>query len=208
MKTLEKGQEKIDKICAMLRDEAIEPAKKEAENIIKEAQKQADRLIDEAEKRVKSLMVEARSAIEQEREVFHSSLLQASKQGLEALRQSIEHKFFNEPLDILLESETANPAVVADLIKVMIESIEKEGLSADLTAIIPKTVSPQDVIKLLLQKTLTHLKDQSVVVGSFKGGAQVKLSQKKLTLDMTKESLQELLAHYLRQDFRKMIFAI
>jgi V/A-type H+-transporting ATPase subunit E len=206
MKTLEKGQDKIDKICAILRDETIEPAKKEAENIIREAKNRADQLIEEAEKRAKSIIAEARSAIEQERAVFQSSLSQAAKQGVEALRQSVEHKFFNESLDTLLEKETATPAVVANLINVIVESIEREGRSTDLTALVSKTISCQEVNKLLLKNVLAQLREHSVVVGNFKGGAQVRLNNEKLTIDMSKEALQELLAHYLRKDFRKLIF--
>ena len=39
MKTLEKGQDKIQKICAILRDQTLEPAQKEAQEIIERALK-------------------------------------------------------------------------------------------------------------------------------------------------------------------------
>lgn len=207
MKTLDKGQDKIKKICSILRDETIEPAKKDAEKIIKEAQKQAEQIINEAHKQAESIINDARHAIEQEKNVFHSSLLQASKQGIEALKQSIEHKLFNEQLVAMLESQTTDPKVISNLINAIVKSVEKEGLEADLTAIIPKNVVPKEVNKLLLEEVLKKLKDHTVTVGNFKGGAQVKIVNKKMTIDISEESLQEILASYIRKDFRKMIFA-
>lgn len=207
MKTLDKGQDKIKKICSILRDETIEPAKKDAEKIIKEAQKQAEQIIKEAHKQAESIITDARHSVEQEKNVFHSSLLQASKQGIEALKQSIEHKLFNEQLSMLLESQTTDPKIISNLINAIVKSVEKEGLAADLTAIIPKNVVPKEVNKLLLEEVLKKLKDQTVTVGNFKGGAKVKIVNKKMTIDISEESLQEILASYIRKDFRKMIFA-
>lgn len=207
MKTLEKGQEKIKKICEALRDETLEPAKKEAEEIIRQAQNQADSILTEAQKAAAKLHAEAKSAIEQEQNVFYSSLSQAVKQSLEVLRQSIENKFFNENLLSLIEKNTADPQHVANLINAIIKALEKEGLAANLTALIPKTISPRQVNELLLQDALKKLRENSVEIGDFKGGAKVKVNDKRMTIDISEEALKELLANYVvRKDFRKLMF--
>lgn len=208
MKTLEKAQDKMKQICNVLRDETLEPAKKQAEELVKEARKQADEILAEARNCAKKIVEDARKSIEQERGIFHSSMQQAAKQSLEALRQSIEIKFFNEQLETLIEGGTNSAEVVAKLINTVVKAIEKEGLSADLTAMVPKTILPKDVNTLLLQDVLRVLKEQSVVVGSFSGGARVKLNNKQMSIDITQDALKELLGSYVvRKDFRKLLFA-
>lgn len=207
MKTLDHGKDKIKKICAAIRDETLEPAKKEGEEIIREAHKKADLIIAEAQTQANSLLQEAKKAIEQERNVFNSSLLQGAKQSLEALRQSIEQKLFNQQLQTLLEAQTNDPKVVANLITAIVNGIEKDGLAADLTAIIPRTVTAREVNILLTEEILKKLREKSVTIGNFTGGAQVKMNERKITVEITDESLKELLAGYVRKDFRKMIFA-
>ena len=207
MKTLDQGKDKIKKICDVLRDETLEPAKKEADDIIKGAQSQAEQIIAGAEKEAEKILAEAKQQVEQERNVFQSSLLQATKQGLEALRQSIEHKLFNQQLKETLEIHTSDPKVVSHLITAIINGIEKDGLAVDLTALIPRTVTARDINQLLAEEVLKKLRDHSVAVGNFTGGAQVKLNERQMTVEITDEALKELLANYIRKDFRKMIFA-
>lgn len=206
MRSLEKGQDKIQKICDRLRRETLEPAEEEAQHILKDARKKADSIKAEAEHHAEQLVKQAKGQIEQERNVFHSSLQQAAKQTIEGLRQEIEHKLFNEELQQLLENQLTDPKIVADIINGIVRAIEKEGLSTDLTAVVPRLVSPDDISSLLLEGVRKRLKGKVLEVGGFAGGAQVKLHGKKLTIDLSDQAIKELLANYMRKDFRKLIF--
>ncbi len=207
MKTLEKGQDKIQRICDSLRVETLEPAKIEAGRLIEEAKQKAAQIISEANKEAERLHANARVAIEREHNIFQSSLLQASKQSLEALRQSIEEKLFNDELEEIVRAEMGKPTVIADLVKAMIGAIQDKGIEANLEAVIPNTASPKEVNALLGEQILKKLKGGSVTLGNIGGGAQVKLASQKLTLVMTDEELRKLLAQYVRKDFRKMLFS-
>jgi V/A-type H+/Na+-transporting ATPase subunit E len=206
MKTLDQGQDKIKKISEALKNEIIGPAKKKAEEIIEEAKAQAAQIIAEAEQQADKIHQSAKSSLEKERNVFQSSLVQASKQSVEALRQSVEHKLFNEQLHTLLDKQMTDPNVIAKLITAIIHAIESEGVTTDIVALIPNTVAAKEINRLLADDILKRLKDKSVQLGGFTGGAQVKLEGKKLTIDISDSSLQELLASYVRKDFRKLIF--
>jgi V/A-type H+/Na+-transporting ATPase subunit E len=207
MKSLEKGHDKIKKICTILRDETLEPAQKEAEEIIKQAQNKAESIIAEGQSAAEKLLAEARAEIERERNVFQSSLTQASKQSLEFLRQSIETKFFSESLPKVIEKNAADPQLVAKLITAIIHALEKEGLAADLTTLIPKTITPRQINELLLEEILKTLKNHSVSLGKNGAGVLVKLEDRKMTIDISEDSLKELMANYVvRKDFRKMFF--
>lgn len=207
MKTLEKGQEKLQKICDVLRLETLEPAKKQAEQVVKKAEGDAEKIIRDAEVQAEKLLEVARRTIEQEKSAFQSSLQQASKQGLEALRQDIEERLFNDELHSLLVKDTAEPKVVAKLITAVIGALEKEGLAADFTTLIPKSLPAKAVVAELGENVLKRLKERSVEVGTFAGGAKVKLDGKKMTLDISDEALKELMVHYIRKDFRDLIFS-
>lgn len=205
-KTLEKGQDKIQKICDALRKETLEPALQEAEKIIVEARKQAEKIIETAHEHAKVILNEGRAKIEQERQVFNSSLVQASKQSMEILRQDIEAKLFNDQLHQIIVKQTADPNVLARLIDAIVKSIEKDGIKTDISVLIPETVSTQAVNQLIAKTTLEKLKEKSVGLGSFDGGIQVRLTDRGITLDLTDSALQELLTTYMRKDFRKFFF--
>jgi V/A-type H+-transporting ATPase subunit E len=207
MRSLEKGQDKIQKICDKLRRETLEPAEQEAQRILEEARKKADAIRAEAEFHAEQLLKQARGQIEQERNVFHSALQQAAKQTIEGLRQEIEHKLFNEELQNILEKQLADPKIIAELINGIVKAIEKEGLTTDLTAVIPRLISPDDVNALLIENVRKRLKGKPLEIGTFAGGAQVKLHGKKMTIDLSDQAVKELLAQYIRKDFRKLIFS-
>lgn len=206
MKNLDKGQDKVEKICQEIRKETLEPAQKEAERIIEEAKQAAEKIVEDAHHEKEKILKSAKAEIAQEKNIFESSLEQASRQSLESLRQSIEHKMFNEGLDHVLKSHTSNPQVVATLINAIVKALEKEGLDAHLSAIIPKEVSSKDVVVFLAEDVKSKLKDEAMTVGNFAGGAQVKLMDKKMTVDISDKALSELVSSYVRKDFRKLFF--
>lgn len=207
MRSLEKGQEKIQKICDQLRHETLEPAEQEAVRLIEEGKKKAEAIKAEAEKNAEQMIKQARAQIEQERNVFHSALQQASKQTVEALRQDIEQKLFHEELQSILDKQMADPKIVAELINGVVKAVEKEGLATELSAVIPRMVSPDDINSLLIENVRKRLREKPLEIGSFGGGVQVKLVGKKMTIDLTDQAIKELLANYVRKDFRKLIFS-
>lgn len=169
--------------------------------------KKAEAMKGEAERHIEQMIKQTRAQIEQERNVFHSALQQAAKQAVEGLRQEIEHRLFNEELQNILEKEMGDPKIIAELISGIVKALEKEGLTIDLSAVIPRLVSPDDVNALLIENIRKRLKGKPLEVGGFAGGAQVKLHGKKMTIDLTDQAIKELLANYMRKDFRKLIFS-
>lgn len=205
-KALEKSEDKIQKICDTIRKETLEPALAEAERITREAKAKAEQIIQDALKTAQKNIEEAKKEIEQQRNVFHSSLEQAGKQALREIKQAIEHTLFNPELQRIVQEKSADPELIAKLIAAIVESVEREGLSQDIAAIIPKRISSLEVNRLLGEKILDRLRGNKVLLGEFAGGAEVKLLDKKMTLDITDNSLIELLSNYVKKDFRKFLF--
>jgi V/A-type H+-transporting ATPase subunit E len=206
MKTLEQGQEKIKKICNALRLETLEPAMAGADRLIAEAQAKAEHIIEEGKKQCGKLLKDTHEAIERERNVFYSSLEQAGKQVIDSLKGAIEKKIFNQGLEKLVATEMGDPQIIARLIDTLVQAIQKEGLSKDFAALIPVSIAPEDVNKLLMRDILEQLKQGPLPIGDFGGGVQLKLVDKGITLDLSDNAICDLLKTYVRQDFRKYIF--
>lgn len=206
MENLETGKDKIKKICDILKEETLQPAKKEAQQILEVAGQEAHQIIRDAETKAEHILNEAKAKMEKEKELFRNSMKQASRQGIETLKQEIENKLFNTELENWLQKNTADPEVGAKLITVLVQAVEKEGVSVDFSALIPAQVPADKVNALLAKEIVEKLKEKSVTVGDFIGGVQLKLHDRKLTLDLSDQALKELIGHYIRKDFRELLF--
>ncbi len=206
MKTLKEGHEKIQQICDLIKKETLEPAKQEAQNIIRLSEVRGEEIIKEAEKQGEELLEGTRAVLKQERAVFETALYQAAAQAKEALKQDIEEKLFSKELNSLISKQMSEPEVVANLIEALVKALEKEGLAAKISAIIPQTVDKDEVNRKLIATTLEKLNGKSVTVGSFKGGAKLKVDGTQVTIDLSDEAVSEMLLPYLRADFRKKLF--
>ncbi len=207
MKTLETGQDKIQKICDKLRRDTLEPSLQEAERVVQAAKLKAEEIVAEAEKECEQLAKNAKMRIDLERDVFESSLRQSAKQAVEALRQEIEHRLFNENLPAVLDKNLSNPEVIAKLINAIVNALEKDGINSDLNVLIPRTVSVAEVNALVLDAVKNKMRDHSAVLGSFDGGVQIKLEGRRMTVDISDNVIKELLSAYARKDFRELIFS-
>ncbi len=203
---MDTGKDKVKKICDVLKRETLDPAKKTAEEMIDQARLEAQSIVEAAQKEAAKVLSEAQKEIEKHRNVFQSSLHQACKQALEVLKHEIEEKLFNPSVSSLIHPSLQEPKVLADLIQSVVKALEKEGTDANLSAFIPKAVSVQDVNALLLQNILQKLKTNSVQLGSMQGGIAVRVENNQLTIDITENALKELVADYIRKDFREILF--
>jgi V/A-type H+-transporting ATPase subunit E len=206
MRTLETEDDKIQKICDQLRKETLEPAEKEAQAIIDAAKARAHEIVEEARIKREELQKKAVEEIEHQTAVFHSAIAQASKQALELLRQEIERKLFNPALEKQIESAARDPLVVARLIQAIVDAITKHGTEADLAIYIPQTVSPKEVVAALSKEVVQKLAASPIEIGTFKAGVKVKLVGKKMTIDVSDETLTEWIARFIQKDLRKFVF--
>jgi len=206
MKGLESGKDKVKKICEVLKKETLEPAKKEAEEILHQAHATAENIISQANAKAKDIESAAKKEIERQRNVFQSSLHQACKQSIESLKQEIENNLFSKDLSSLITKQTQDPKVIAELVTAVVNAIEKEGINSDITAYVSSAVPAKAINSLLAQNILHRLKEKEVVLGSMQGGVAVKLHKENITLDITDIALKDLVSQYIRKDFRDMLF--
>ncbi|NGX46484.1 MAG: V-type proton ATPase subunit E [Chlamydiae bacterium] len=202
----ETGSEKVKKICEVLRKETLEPAMEEAEKCIADAREEAESILAKAKAKADKLVQDGQSEIDKRRNVFHASMQQGCRQTLEELKEQIEKRLFNQALFEAIAKKTSSPDVLAKLITAIVNAIEKEGLSADLSAIIPAHVPAREVNELLAREVSEKLREKSVLLGPQKGGAEVKLHDKKITIDLSEGALRELVGSFIRKDLREILF--
>ncbi|MCB1082544.1 MAG: V-type ATP synthase subunit E, partial [Chlamydiia bacterium] len=167
-----------------------------AEKIVENARKEAARIHDDAKRK-----------IEEERNVFQASIHLAAKKGVDQLKQEIEQNLFSPELKKLLGAKMNEADVVAQLISAIVGALEKEGVSGDLIGIVSKEVDVKAVNQALLKGIAGKLKGNGVEIGEIEGGAQVKIVDENLTIDLSEDATKKLLARFVRDDFRSVIFA-
>jgi len=206
MKEMDTGKNKVRKICEVLRHETLEPAKKAAAEIIQEAEIEAERIVKEARHEKERLLEGVRQDVERQKNIFQASLNQACKQSMLALKQNIEEKLFNQELHHQIIKHTRDPKALAQLITVVVKAIEKEGIDANLSVYVPAAVPARAVNVLLINEILAKLREKSVLIGKMAGGIEVKLHKDNITIDISDDALKELVANYIRKDFREIVF--
>ncbi len=206
MKTIETGKDKVKKICEVLKKETLDPAREEAQQILANARTESEKLIKEAKIQIQKMQEAARLEINEERNVFQASINLACRQAISTLKQDIETQIFNEALANSLDQFTNDPKILGELMSAIVVSLEKEGIHGDLEALVSSKVNAEQVNKHLLKGVLDRLKEKSVVLSDMTGGAQVKLFEKNMTLDISDQALKNLVGNFLRSSFRSILF--
>ena len=132
----------------------------------------------------------------------------ACRQGIERLKQKIEEELFSRELYDLVSQEMGDPKTVAHILDSFMRMIEEKGIEDDFVAIIPKSISPRSINSLLAAHVLERLKKEGISVGEFAGGAQIQLKGRRITLDISDAVVRELIAQYIRRDFRDLVFSV
>jgi len=208
MKILETGKEKIQKICDAIRTETLEPIKQEAREIVENARLQAADIVRDAKAKATGLLQVAQGEIDEKKRLFDSSLALSCRQGIEMLKQKIEQELFSKELADLVAKETASPQLIVKMIESFMRSLEEQGIEEDFEVIIPKEIQARSINVLLGQNILERLKNKSVELGDFRGGVQIKMKGRQITIDISDTELRELIATYIRRDFRDLLFQV
>lgn len=206
MKGLETGSDKVKKICKLLREETLEPAKREAEDLVEMARRQAEEILVHAKEQAEKILAQAKADIDKQKSVFQASIFQACRQTLESLKEKIERRLISPELGKMIAASMQKPKDLAQLITAVVEALRKDGLAANLSVYIPSAVPAAEVNQLLAANILEHLREKSVLLSSIGGGVEVKLIKENVTIDLSDTALKEIIAEYIRKDFREFIF--
>ena len=208
MKGLETGKDKIQKICDALRKETLEPARQEAAEILENAHLKASDILKDSEKRAEALRVSLEKELDHKKKVFEASLAMACRQGIESLKQKIEEALFRKPLAELVAQEMGRPELIAEIIQSLLRTIEEKGLEGDVSFSLPRGVAPRQINSLLMARTLERLQAHTIALEGFSGGVAIHLKESRVTIDLSDAVVRELIAGFIRRDFRELVFSV
>jgi len=206
MTELEKADVRIQEICDKIRTDTLDPAKEAATAIIEKAQKDADAIIENAKRKAEEIKEELKASLEEDRTVFQSTLQQSCRQALELLKLKVEDAFFNPKLVSWIEENLGDAKAHAKLVDVLVEAIHKEGVHADLIALVADKFSVDELNANIANEILKSLKNHTVQLTNIQAGVQVKLVDRKMVLDISEKALEDIVASLLRKDFREIFF--
>ena len=206
MTELEKADIRIQEICDKIRTETLDPAKDTATAIIEKAEKEAESIIANAKRKAEEIQQELRASLEEDRTVFQSTLQQSCKQTLELLKLKVEDQFFNPQLADWVEKNLGDVKAHARLVDVLVEAIQKEGIHADLIALVADRFSIEALNAHISNEVLQSLQKQTAALTNIAAGVQVKLIDKKMVLDISSNALEDIVASLIRKDFREIFF--
>jgi len=206
MPELEQADTRIQVICDKIRTETLDPAKEQAQEIIENARREADRILQHAHGERERIVKETRKSLDEEKQIFESSLEQASKQSIELLKQKIENSLFTPSLEKWVKEHLGNAKSYASLVEALVKALNKEGIKTELGVLIPQSFTTDAINAELAQDILQQLKNRSVELSDLPAGVQVKVSGKNMVLDISGKALQDIVASYIHKDFRKIFF--
>jgi len=85
--------------------------------------------------------------------------------------------------------------------------MEEKGIDDDFVALIPKSITPRSINALLLSHVLERIKKEGIKAGDFMGGVQIQLKNRKISIDISDTAIREMIAQYIRRDFRDLVFS-
>ncbi len=200
------GDERLAAICQKIRNETLEPAEQDAQNIRLTAEREAAKIKAEARQLADQLLHDSRKEVQEERKAFEASLQQACKQTLDLLRQKVEQTLFKPALNAWLEKEFSSEVKTAHLLDTLIQYLKKEGMEGDLAAWIGSHLSKEEVVKHLAASSLKAIPKEGIHVADQAQGVILKLLDKHITFEITPDAIKDLIATFVRSDFRRFFF--
>ncbi len=202
---LETADNKVKEICAILRTETLEPAQAQAKLILDEAAKEADEIVRNAREEAARIREENKVQLAKDLNVHEGSIQLSIRQGLSALRQAIE-KIFSADLDVKIEKAMGKDEAVAEAVRVLFGLIAKEGPNVNLNVLLPKHVNIEAICAQLSSDFAEMVKKSAIQMDDIKGGAEIKLKEKRVSIELTDAAVKELLAAYVIPELRAKIF--
>lgn len=200
------GTEKVRRICDLLRKDTLEPAQKEAEILLQAAKEEAQSILLAAQEKIKKQKAEHQENLRQAEAGMHSSIRNAFRLLRDELREGLSDALFSQVLKEKIQQEMQSPKMLAKIVDTLLSSMEKEGLSGDVTVALSSAIDPKKVVEFLLQSSKEKLGSQGLIIkDTIEGGVEVHLKEQEITVSFSNEVLMQELQKFLRPELWQML---
>lgn len=206
MACLNNANDKIQLICEQIKNDALEHAKNEARLIVEKAIDEAQAIKAQSLKEIEEEKLRALALIEKEKQISQNSIHLAIKQSIDKLKHDIVN-LLDDTFSSVVETEVSKTDVIVKLIDSVCEALIKEGIYSPVHLTIGNKIKASELAYKLSDELKKKLANGPITIGAFSGGAEIKLQDKNLTIDVSDKAVKELFSTFLkRPDFRSLIF--
>jgi vacuolar-type H+-ATPase subunit H len=197
----------LKEICDEIRKSTLEPASQEAAQVIQQAKEEASSLIRKAKEEAARIEQETLAKIAKEKASHQESLQRASRDLWNLLQEQFEKQFFSPAMQQLLEGMDRDIKPIANLLEAIIHSLKDKGLDRSLTLELSSTIDKELLARHVSQE-IVQIVRSGTTNPTLRGGIIVKSSEGKrgLTLEVSQESLMELLKELISPALRNLLF--
>ncbi len=200
------ASDKIRKISDHIKANVLDPAEKEKERLIEEGKEERARIITEAEEESRKIIEQAENHAKQLNASLESALRLSAQQAIPALKLSIETEILKDtiqdPVGEVLDKQ--------ELLKDIIRQIVAKYVENDFSGGVEMLLSAENREKLsdyMHSEIFEKLKGGiSLTEESGISGCKVIFKDRRIMIELSDESVTELLAGYLRPEIRTYLF--
>lgn len=213
----------VEALIARLREEGVAQGRAEAERIIAQARGEAERLLQETEQTAAEMIATARAEVERLRISGQEALHIAARDTRLALKAELAEHFATE-VRRLVSLQLGNEELMRRLILEIAGRLREEvGEDTPITILLPRDVMGLEELRRnpseLQEGTLTRFVQgltgemlrQGVSFGVAEGGLrglQVRVEEAQVSVDVTDETVTQLLLQHLQPRFRALLEGI
>ena len=200
--------DKIQQIVALLKSDGVDAGRSEAQRIVKEAEERAQAIVRQAEEDAKRLVAEARQEASRQLASAEANVRMAISQGLNQFKQAIEKSVLEQALLDKVKEELGSETV-KNAVMVLVEAFARSGFSSNDLQVILNEEQGKALKSSLLKELAAKLPADgklAVQAGGIPGGFLIRSVSGNFSLEVTPQTLQEVLLSYIRSDFRKLFF--
>lgn len=203
---MDSAQDTVQQLCELLQSQALEPAQKQAQEIVEQAKSKALQILEQAQQQALATIQQAKAQIEQEQQIANASLKQAAKQVVQHLRQELEQTLFSDKIKEMSQEALSETKNLSQIISAYIQAIHDRGISADFSAQVCKNSNLEKLSEEVGQSAIAKLKEGHLLPVLPQNGVKIQLHDAKITIDASSNALEELLSQFLRKNLRERFF--
>lgn len=196
----------VERICKVLKSETIDPAKKEANEILNQAKMRAEEIIETAEKQAKEIINDSEQKVIDQRKIFVDEIKHIAKETIRKLHDEVLQLFSKDFKQRIADSAN-NPNYIAKAIESILDALKKEGINANMEAYVSKHVAVESVAKELAVDVVKQLDDGKLLkVGDHAGGCSILIKDEQLSISLTEVQLNDILKDQVQHELETLLF--
>ncbi|NBC34402.1 MAG: hypothetical protein GVY13_17125 [Alphaproteobacteria bacterium] len=213
----------VQALIDRLREQGVEPGRREAQRLVDDAQSQARQIVDDARAEAERLREEAREDIRRERQTAHDALRMAARDMVLAVKADMAGQFAAEVRRLVRLELEDRDFLKRLILEIAGKATEPVGKEEPVEVLLPTRVigvdelrtDPEEASHGTLSRYVLGLSRDMLREGvelkpdpAGKAGIRLRLTEEDVVIDLTEETVATLLLRHLLPRFRALLEGI